>query len=79
MALIDDLTTRLTAYRAAELRALDAQSYGIAGRSKQMADLKTIRDEINILETRIARLGGTSITAVQADFIPNTSGSNNDL
>jgi len=79
MALIDDLTAELAIYEAARVKAATAQSYGIAGSSKQMADLFKIQGHIDMLRSRIARLPGTSITVVQAEFIPGTSGSNNGV
>lgn len=74
MALIDDLRTRLAAYNTALTSALTAQSYGIAGRSVTKADISKLQSEINILEARIARLGGVGATVVNAEFVPETSG-----
>lgn len=74
MALIDDLIARKAAYETALTNALTAQSYGIAGRSKTNASIDSLQKEINVLEARIARLGGTGATVVQAEFQPSTSG-----
>ncbi len=75
MALIDDLRTRLAKYTTALDNALNAESYGIAGRQVSRARVADLQKEINILEARISRLdSGSGNSSVSAKFIPGTSG-----
>jgi hypothetical protein len=64
MALIDDLTTELATWKAAQNAILtSAQSYSIAGRSLTRADLATIKDKVSELEARIARISQGRVTS----------------
>jgi len=71
---ISDLTTKLALYQAAETAILDgAQSYTINGRSLTRADLKTITEQIEALEARIARLSRSG-GAISAPLFPTQRG-----
>jgi len=71
---IAKLQARLALYETALKNALTAQSYSINGRSKQMAQVRDLQNEIDRLEARIARLQQTNSSAVYAPkFIPRTS------
>ena len=70
MATVAELQAELAKWEAARDKALDAQSYGIAGRSKTMAPLKDIQECIDRLRSRIARISNTSTDTVAPTFIP---------
>ena len=66
---ISDLTTKLALYQAAETAILDgAQSYTINGRSLTRADLKTITEQIEALEARIARYHVQAVLSLRHCF-----------
>lgn len=56
MATLAELQAELALYEAARNNALQAQSYGIAGRNKTMAALKDLQAHIESLRSRISRL-----------------------
>ena len=56
---IDKLKIRLEEIETAISKALDAQSYGIQGRSKTMANLETLEKMKDKYEKEIAILEGT--------------------
>lgn len=65
------LKARLALYTTALENTLTAQSYSVAGRTKQMASLDAIQKQIDILEARIARLEKTNSSSVYTPkFIP---------
>jgi hypothetical protein len=55
---------RLDAYLAAELAVLGGQEYEIAGRRLKRANLKEIRDGIQIWEERVKDLSRSSRRAI---------------
>ena len=67
---MDELRKELKLYKDARDAILTgAQSYTINGRSLSRADLRAIEDSIARLETRIARLSGTSKGGVKAPML----------
>jgi hypothetical protein len=74
-ATLAKLKARLALYETALESALTAQSYSVAGRSKQMANVKDIESAINGLEARIARLeqSENSSSVYTPVFIPRNN------
>lgn len=70
MATLAELQAELALYEAARNNALQAQSYGIAGRNKTMAALKDLQAEINKLKSRISLLTNPGSGTVAPIFIP---------
>ncbi len=70
MATLAELQAELALYETARNNALQAQSYGIAGRNKTMAALKDIQAEINKLKYRISLLITPGSGTIAPIFIP---------
>lgn len=70
MATLAELQAELALYETARNNALQAQSYGIAGRNKTMAPVDKLQAEIDKLQSRISRLTTPGSSTVAPIFIP---------
>jgi hypothetical protein len=70
MATLAELQAELALYETARNNALQAQSYGIAGRNKTMAALNDLQAQIESLRSRISRLTTPGSSTIAPIFIP---------
>ncbi len=75
MATVAELRALKTKYETALDKALEAESYGIAGRSVSRAKVADLQKQIDVLDARISRMisTGIGIDPIEPRFIPGGS------